>query len=127
MYTRKYIHQTHLNASPERVYRWHDEPSALQRLTPVEDAIDVVKAAKLGDGNQAHLRIPLLGCCLYVDWTAELENVQQGCEFSDRQIKGPFKMWRLLAFFIMAVDLAAICPDNHRTTLDDVVRPICRT
>lgn len=100
MYTRKYIHQTHLNASPERVYRWHDEPSALQRLTPEEDAIDVVKAAKLGDGNQAHLRIPLLGCCLYVDWTAELENVQQGREFSDRQIKGPFKIWKHRHLFL---------------------------
>ena len=60
MYTTKYIHQSHLNASPERVYRWHDEPSALQRLTPEEDAIDVVKAAKLGDGNQATLEFHYL-------------------------------------------------------------------
>ena len=60
----------------------------------------MVKAAKLGDGNQAHLRIPLLGSCLYVDWTAELENVQQGCEFSDRQIKGPFKMWKHRHLFL---------------------------
>ena len=52
MSTTKYIHQTHLNASPERVYRWHEEPSALQRLTPEDDAIDVVKAAELVDGKR---------------------------------------------------------------------------
>ena len=100
MYTTKYIHQTHLNAPPEKVYRWHDQPLALQRLTPEEDSIDVVRAAKLGDGNQAHLRIPLLGCCLYVDWTAELENVKPGREFSDRQIDGPFKIWKHRHLFL---------------------------
>ena len=58
MYTTKYIHQTHLDASPERVYRWHDEPSALQRLTPEEDAIDVVKAAK--PVSYTHLTLPTI-------------------------------------------------------------------
>ena len=100
MCTTKYIHQTHLNAPPDKVYRWHEEPSALQRLTPEDDAVDVIKAAKLGDGNQAHLRIPLLGCCFYVNWTAELENVQPGREFSDRQIDGPFKMWKHKHLFL---------------------------
>ena len=96
----KYIHETLLSAPPEKVYSWHERPLALQQLMPKEDSIDIVTPAQLSEGNQAHLRIPLLGCCLYVDWTAKLERVKPGKEFSDRQISGPFRIWKHRHLFL---------------------------
>lgn len=94
MFPTKYTHQTCLNASPEEVYKWHENPLALKKLTPEKDSVEIIKAAALQEGSVAHLRIPLLGCCLYVDWLAELENVKPNKEFSDLQISGPFKIWK---------------------------------
>ena len=108
----KYIHETFLSAPPNRVYSWHENPSALQQLMPKEDSIDIVRPAQLSEGNKAYLRIPLLGCCLYVDWTAELESVKPGREFSDRQVSGPFKIWKHRHLFLHASSQRCLMRDE---------------
>lgn len=96
----QFIHQTCLRATSGEVYKWHENPSALKRLSPRNGTVEIIKPALLSQGSIAHLRILFLGNLLHIDWLAELEHVRPGREFSDRQLKGPFKMWKHRHIFI---------------------------
>jgi ligand-binding SRPBCC domain-containing protein len=92
--------ETPLPAPAATVYAWHENPEALGALSPESAGIEILQPAKLEVGAIAHLRVPLIPGLLKSDWLAEIDFVQPGLEFRDRQIKGPFKYWYHRHLFI---------------------------
>ncbi|GEM_PF-685053 len=89
----KYTKESKLNSPAATVFAWHEDPSALEELTPKEEGIQIVKPSTLVDGAEVYLRVPVLGRWVYVDWVSQLKDIKPGLEFSDTQTKGIFKLW----------------------------------
>ena len=85
--------ETKLNAPAATVYAWHEDPSALEQLSPESAGVEVVKPAALNVGEVALLRVPLVPNIFTVSWQAAIVYVKPGLEFQDRQLKGPFQYW----------------------------------
>ena len=100
MHPTKYIKETKLNTPAAAVYAWHEDPSALDQLTPKEAGIQILKPSALVDGELVFLRVPIVGRWLYVDWVSQICEVQPGLEFTDIQTKGIFRFWRHRHLFI---------------------------
>jgi ligand-binding SRPBCC domain-containing protein len=84
---------THIHATPERVFAFHELPDALVRLTPSWEKMRVVQAApSLRAGSRAVVAVrvaPLV-------WirTESLHTVYEPpFLFEDQQVKGPFGRW----------------------------------
>jgi ligand-binding SRPBCC domain-containing protein len=85
--------ETKLNAPAATVYAWHEDPSALDKLSPQSVGVEVVKPALIKVGEIAHIKVPLIPNLLKIDWLAKIIYVHKGLEFRDEQIKGPFSYW----------------------------------
>lgn len=79
-----------VNASAERVSRFHHSPDALLRLTPPPSVIRVHDSGPLADGMIADFTI-WLGP-VPIRWKALHKNVGKG-GFTDVQLEGPMKHW----------------------------------
>ncbi len=84
-----------IRATPEAVFRFHERPDALRRLTPWWSATRVVRPAPdLRPGQRALIRLGLgpLG----VDWEAEHTVYEPPQRFEERQLpgRGPFVAWQ---------------------------------
>jgi len=89
----KYVRQTHIEASPEEVFAFHESPGAIEYLIPPWEKMKVVEASKsLQVGSRVILEGRLLGI-LPVRWVAEHTEYQPPHLFADRQVSGPFASW----------------------------------
>jgi ligand-binding SRPBCC domain-containing protein len=89
-----FVKESLINASPERVFGFHERPDALRRLTPPWEPTRVVKAAAgLRVGSEALIETRMLGL-LRVRWLARHTAYDPPHMFEDVQVKGPFKSWR---------------------------------
>ena len=64
--------------------------------------VDIIKYSSIADGNELHLEIKVFFGLFKINWIAKIENVIKEKEFSDLQIKGPFKFWHHRHAFIAA-------------------------
>jgi ligand-binding SRPBCC domain-containing protein len=88
-----FLAQTHLPATPERVFAFHELPDALERLTPPWEKSRVVQAApslRVGSRTVVMVRVaPLV-------WirTESLHTVYEPpLLFVDEMVRGPFRRW----------------------------------
>lgn len=94
-----FVYVSRIAASAERVFEWHAEAGALERLTPPWERLEVVEAAKgIRNGDRGVLRvyfgpIPML-------WKFEHSDYQEGRQFRDVQTAGPFRRWEHTHLFI---------------------------
>lgn len=81
-----------LPAPAEEVFRWHARPGAFERLNPPWDPAAVVSRSGgiEEEGSQVVLRVGPLR----QRWVAEHRGCRPGREFQDRQLAGPFALWR---------------------------------
>jgi hypothetical protein len=82
---------TELDASPERVFAWHDRPGAFERLVPPWAPVRLERFEGIRAGDRAVIRMgpgPLA-----LRWVAEHHDVIEGRQFCDRQVQGPFAHW----------------------------------
>lgn len=85
-------------AAPARdVFAWHRRPEALRALVPPWERVVVEEIpATLGDGERAVLRMAVGP--FTVRWVAEhvgfVDRGDEGGEFTDVQVAGPFRAWR---------------------------------
>lgn len=87
-----FVQRSRMPASAEEVFRWHQAPDALARLTPPGAGVQVVEAApSLEDGTRAVLRVRVMG--FWRTWVAVHEGYVPGRRFADRQVEGPFAHW----------------------------------
>ena len=87
-----FIAHSPINASAEKVFRWHAEPGALERLTPPWEPIEVEQAAPgVRSGDRGVLRVRVGP--FRVRWEFEHRDYVEGRQFRDVQISGPFRRW----------------------------------
>lgn len=87
------VFESQLGASARALYDYHAGPSAFGRLLPPWDRVELVgKHPGLINGSVANIivrRGPLA-----LPGAFEHSNVIEGSEFTDTQLKGPFRRWR---------------------------------
>jgi ligand-binding SRPBCC domain-containing protein len=86
------VHCSRIEAPAERVFLWHAERGALERLTPPWEAMEVVQpAAGIRDGDRGVLRVRFGP--FRILWKFEHRGYQQCRRFQDVQTAGPFRCW----------------------------------
>jgi uncharacterized protein (TIGR01777 family) len=84
--------RSRLPVSAAEAFAWHTRPGAFERLAPPWSPPEIVeRSAGIGDGARVTLELPLAG--LKLRWTLEHFGYQEGREFRDRQVEGPFASW----------------------------------
>ena len=77
----------------ERLYRWHEEPQAFQRLMPPGEPVRVLRHdGEIRDGARAVLLVGVWP--LRFRWELEHRNYEAGRRFCDVQLSGPFAAYR---------------------------------
>ena len=87
-----FVYRTRIEAPAEEVFRWHSRPGAFERLTPPWEKVKVVERS---DGIRDSPRVVLttfLGL-LPQQWVLEHRGYEEGRQFHDVQISGPFSHW----------------------------------
>jgi ligand-binding SRPBCC domain-containing protein len=88
----RFVKESRIAASPERVFAFHESPGALERLTPPWERVKVVSGGEsLRPGTRVLLRTQVGP--VSIDWIAEQTEYEPGSLFADRQIRGPFRSW----------------------------------
>jgi ligand-binding SRPBCC domain-containing protein len=89
-----FIKESTIQASPERVFAFHELPDALQRLTPPWESVHIAHAAAdLSVGSKAIVETRVFGL-FPVRWVAEHTAYDPPRMFEDVQVEGPFRRWR---------------------------------
>jgi ligand-binding SRPBCC domain-containing protein len=90
----QFIKESLIHATPERVFAFHEQPDALQRLTPPWESSTVVQMARISDiGSRAIVEATVIGPWK-MRWVAEHTAYDPPHMFEDVQINGPFRRWR---------------------------------
>ncbi len=75
------------------VFRWHERPDALLKLTPLRRWMRIEKQeGGLRDG--ARITFSFGVGPLRVRWEARHYGYVEGTQFCDEQVRGPFRVWR---------------------------------
>lgn len=90
----RFVKQSVIRASPERVFEFHEQPDVLSLLIPPWESARVIQPAKISEvGAQAIVETRILGP-IVVRWVAKHTVYDPPHMFEDVQIKGPFRSWR---------------------------------
>ena len=83
-----------IRASPERVFRFHEQPEALKKLMPPWEQVNVVQQADISQvGSRTIVEAPILGP-FKSTWISQHTVYEPPRLFEDIQLKGPFRRWR---------------------------------
>lgn len=101
-----FVRRSRIEAPAEKVFAWHAQPGALERLTPPWEPIEILEpAAGIRDGAHGAFRVRM--GAFRVRWEFEHRGYVEGREFQDFQRSGPFRRWEHTHRFIP--DGAAAC------------------
>ena len=90
----RFVKESVIHASPERVWAFHELPDAFERLLrPWENATIVQKADISVIGSRAIIEQKIFGI-VPSRWVAEHTAYDPPHSFEDIQISGPFAKWR---------------------------------
>ncbi len=90
----KFVKESIIKASPERVFAFHKLPDAFERLVPPWENAKIIQKADISViGSRAIIEQKILGF-IPTRWVAEHTKYDPPREFEDVQISGPFKSWR---------------------------------
>ena len=90
----RFVKESVIRASPERVFAFHEQADVLSFLIPPWEKARVIQSAKISEvGAQAIVETRILGP-ITVRWIAEHTLYDPPHLFEDVQIKGPFRSWR---------------------------------
>jgi ligand-binding SRPBCC domain-containing protein len=92
------IKRTRFHVSAERLFAWHAEVEALERLTPPwEQSYVIRRTGTIRDiGSRIEIRVRVGP--FWRTWISEHTAYEEGRMFRDSQIKGPFAVWRHTQF-----------------------------
>lgn len=83
---------TEINRPAGEVFRWHERPGALERLTPPWEQIEILKAAQgVTDGQRVRLKQKVGP--FWTQWEVEHREYVEGKQFSDVALRSPFSRW----------------------------------
>jgi ligand-binding SRPBCC domain-containing protein len=90
----RFVKQSSIRASPERVFQFHEQPDVLSLLIPPWESARVIQPAKISEvGTQAIVETKVLGP-ITARWVAQHTVYDPPRLFEDVQLKGPFRSWR---------------------------------
>ncbi|MEP6922290.1 MAG: SRPBCC family protein [bacterium] len=90
----RFVRQSVIHATPDRVFAFHEQPDVLLRLLPPWESARIIQSAKISDvGAQAIIETTIFGP-FSVRWIAEHTLYDPPHMFEDVQVKGPFRSWR---------------------------------
>ena len=90
----KFVKESVIKASPERVFAFHELPDAFERLMPPWENANVLQKADISKiGSRAIIEMKIFGL-FSSKWVAEHTKYDPPRMFEDVQISGPFKSWR---------------------------------
>ena len=90
----RFVKESVIRASPERVFAFHEQPDVLNLLMPPWESARVIQTAKISEvGTSAIIETRILGP-IKTRWVAQHTVYDPPHVFEDVQIKGPFRSWR---------------------------------
>ena len=90
----RFVKESLIRASPERVFAFHELPNALQLMMPPWESARVIQAAQISEvGGKAIVEVAVLWP-FTARWEAEHTVYDPPRLFEDVQVKGPFRSWR---------------------------------
>lgn len=90
----KFIRESIIHASPERVFAFHELPDVFERLMPPWEKSRIIQSApNLLPGATAIVETRILGL-FNKRWVARHTAYDPPRMFEDVQIEGPFRRWR---------------------------------
>lgn len=88
----RFTRSVRINRPVAEVFAWHENPAALQRLTPPWEKVVVTdQSGGIQDGGTVVLRSKVGPT--WMTWAMEHFGYTAGRLFCDRQVNGPFKAW----------------------------------
>lgn len=94
-----FIRRARIEAPAEKVFAWHAQAGALERLTPPWEPIEILERAA-GIQNGAHGAFRVHMGPFRVRWEFQHRGYVEGREFQDFQRSGPFRRWEHTHRFI---------------------------
>lgn len=90
----RFVKESVIKATPERVFSFHELPDAFERLVPPWENAKIVRKADISKiGSQAIIEQRLFGI-VPSRWVAEHTAYDPPRMFEDVQISGPFATWQ---------------------------------
>jgi ligand-binding SRPBCC domain-containing protein len=90
----KFVKESIIRASPEKVFAFHELPDAIERLIPPWENTKIIQKADIKQiGSQAIIEQKIFGV-FPSRWVAEHTKYEPPRVFEDVQISGPFTSWR---------------------------------
>jgi ligand-binding SRPBCC domain-containing protein len=90
----RFVKESLIHASPERVFVFHEHPDVLSLLIPPGEQVRIIQPARISEvGAQAILETKVFGP-FSIRWIAEHTLYDPPRAFEDVQVKGPFRSWR---------------------------------
>ncbi len=90
----KFIKESIIKATPEKVFAFHELADAFERLMPPWEKAKIIQKADISKiGSQAIIEQKIFGL-IPSRWVAEHTKYEPPEMFEDVQISGPFKSWR---------------------------------
>lgn len=90
----KFVKESIIKATPERVFGFHEMPEAFKMLMPPWEKAKVIQKADISKvGSRAIIETKILGF-IPTRWVAEHTVYDPPNMFEDVQISGPFAKWR---------------------------------
>lgn len=90
----KFVKESVIRASPERVFGFHEQPDVLSLLIPPWESARVIQPAKISEvGAEAIVETKVFGP-ITARWVAQHTVYEPPHMFEDMQLKGPFRSWR---------------------------------
>ncbi len=90
----RFVKESIIRASPERVFEFHEQANVLSLLLPPWESARVIQPARISEvGTQAIIETKVFGP-VTVRWVAEHTLYEPPHVFEDVQIKGPFRSWQ---------------------------------
>jgi uncharacterized protein (TIGR01777 family) len=87
-----FVRRTRIAAPAAEVFQWHARPGAFERLSPPWASVEVVqRSGGIEDGGRVTLAMP--AGPVRLGWTLEHRGYEDGRQFRDVQLAGPFAHW----------------------------------
>jgi ligand-binding SRPBCC domain-containing protein len=87
----KFIKESIIQATPERVFSFHELPDAFERLVPPWENVKVLQKAKISEINSETIIKSKVFGFFPVKWVARHTRYDPPRMFEDVQISGPFQ------------------------------------
>jgi ligand-binding SRPBCC domain-containing protein len=90
----RFVKESVIRATPERVFAFHEQRDVLTQLIPPWEKARVIQTARISEvGTQAIIETRIFGP-ITARWVAQHTVYNPPHLFEDVQLKGPFRSWR---------------------------------